>query len=152
MKEKKATLSKKSIQKYSHCFVCGDKNDVGLKIDFYYEQGKAKAEYEPNQNFEGYKEILHGGIISTLLDEVMIKAILAEGQMTVTSQIDVKFKIPALIGDKIFLEGWIKDDKKRFIIAEGRALKENGKIIAVSSGKYFKVKGQMKKQLERSLD
>ena len=67
----------KVIQRYSHCFVCGDKNDIGLKLDFYEKDGKARAEFTPEKKFEGYKDILHGGILSSLLDEVMIKSILA---------------------------------------------------------------------------
>ena len=142
----------KLIQRYSHCFVCGDKNDIGLKIDFFYEEGKAKAEYTPTRNLEGYKHILHGGIVSTLLDEVMIKSILAKGILTVTSKIDVKFKKPAKIGDKLFLEGWIKKDKGKLVLAEGKAFKQDGNMIAVAQGTYFKVKGQMKELLNRSLD
>ena len=142
----------KAIQRYRHCFVCGDNNENGLKIDFYYSDGKARAEYVPARNFEGYKDILHGGILSTLLDEVMIKSILANGLLTVTSQIEVKFKAPAQIGKKIILEGKIKENRARLILAEGKAFTQDGEIIAISKGTYFKVKGQMKKQLERSFD
>jgi len=46
---------KEKIKKYSHCFVCGDKNEVGLKVQFYYEDGKAKAEYTAPKEFQGYK-------------------------------------------------------------------------------------------------
>ena len=66
--------------------------------------GKASAEFTPTKSFEGYKNILHGGILSTLLDEVMIKSIIAKEILTVTSQIEVKFKRPAIIGEKLIVE------------------------------------------------
>jgi len=135
------------IQRYEHCFVCGDKNDIGLKIDFFYERERAKGEYTPTRNFEGYKNILHGGIISALLDEVMIKSILAKGIITLTSRIEVKFKNTAKIGEKLLLEGWIKEDKGRLILAEGKAFKQDGNIVAVAQGTYFKIKGQMKEHV-----
>lgn len=144
--------TRKLIQKYSHCFICGDKNETGLKIDFYCEDGKAKAEYTPTKDFEGYKDILHGGIISSLLDEVMIKAILAEDQKIVTAKIEVTFKIPAKIGEKLLLEGKITEDKKRLVLTTGKAFNQDGQIIATAKGTYFKVKGEMKTQLEQSLD
>ena len=140
------------IQRYRKCFVCGDKNDIGLKVDFFNEEGKTIAEYTPTPEFEGYKDILHGGIISALLDEVMIKSIIAKGILTLTSRVDIRFKNLTRIGEKLLLEGWIKEDRRRLIIAEGRAFKQNGEVIAEARGTYFRIKGEMKEQLGRSLD
>jgi acyl-coenzyme A thioesterase PaaI-like protein len=139
----------KAIPNYPTCFVCGDKNKKGLKVAFFYENGKAKAEYTPSREFEGYKDILHGGILSSLLDEVMIQSIIALGILTFTIQIEVKFKTPAKIGEKIFLEGQIIEDKGRIILTEGRAFKNDGTIIALAKGKYFKPDGEKKRELEQ---
>ncbi len=141
----------KAIQRYSHCFVCGDKNDIGLKLDFYYADGKARAEFIPTRNYEGYKNILHGGILSTLLDEVMIKSILAQEILTVTSQIEVKFKKPAIIGEKLVIEGEITGERGRLILTEGKVFKEDGTVIAEARGKFFKTEGRIKDQLEKCL-
>jgi uncharacterized protein (TIGR00369 family) len=142
----------KAIQRYSHCFVCGDKNDIGLKLDFYEKDGKARAEFTPEKSFEGYKDILHGGILSTLLDEAMIKSILAKEILTVTSQIEVKFKRPAIIGEKLIIEGEITGERGRLILTEGKVFKENGTVIAEAKGKFFKAEGKIKEQLEKCLD
>jgi uncharacterized protein (TIGR00369 family) len=131
--------------------VCGDKNESGLKIEFYYEAGKAIAEYSPTQNFEGYRDFLHGGIISTLLDEVMIKSILAQGILAITSQIDVKFRCPAKTGEKLLLEGKIKEDRRRIILTEGKISKQDGTVIAEGTGKFFRTEEKLKQQLERCL-
>ncbi len=145
-------LGMKSIQRYSHCFVCGDKNEVGLKVDFFEEDEKAKAEYVCTSDYEGYKGILHGGIISALLDEVMIKAIFARGSMTVTSHLEVQFRKPARIGEKLLLEGHISQDKGRLILAFGKAFRQDGTVIALAQGRYFKAKKKLKKVLKRSLE
>lgn len=142
----------KAIQRYRHCFVCGDKNDIGLKLDFYFADGKARAEFTPTKNFEGYRDILHGGILSTLLDEAMIKSVLARGILAVTMQIEVKFKSPAKIGEKLMIEGAMTEDRGRVILTAGKVFKEDGTIIAEAKGKFFKVEGRIKEQLERSLD
>ncbi|MGD9345296.1 MAG: PaaI family thioesterase [Candidatus Aminicenantes bacterium] len=142
----------KTIQRYSHCFVCGDKNDIGLKLDFFEKDGKAWTEFTPTKSFEGYKDILHGGILSTLLDEAMIKSILAKGILTVTSQIEVKFKKPAIIGEKLRIEGEITGKRAMLILTEGRVIREDGSVIAEAKGKFFRVEGSIKKQLAKSLD
>ncbi len=141
----------KAIQRYGNCFVCGDKNDIGLKLDFYEKDGKARAEFTPTKSFEGYKGILHGGILSTLLDEVMIKSILAKGILTVTSQIEVKFKKPAIIGEKLIIEGEIMGERGRLVLTEGKVFKEDGIVVAEAKGKFFRAEGRIKKQLEQGL-
>ncbi len=141
----------KVIQRYGNCFVCGDNNDIGLKLDFYEKDGKARAEFTPTKNFEGYKDILHGGILSTLLDEVMIKSILAKEILTVTSQIEVKFKKPAVIGEKLIIEGGITGERGRLILTEGKVFREDGTVVAEAKGKFFRAEGRIKKQLEQGM-
>ncbi len=138
-----------AIPNYPYCFVCGDKNKKGLKVAFFNDNGKAKAEYTPSREFEGYKDILHGGIITSLLDEVMIQSIIARGILTFTVQIEVKFRTPAKIGEKILLEGNIVKDKGKVILTEGKAFKQDGTIIALSKGNYFRPEGERKKELEQ---
>jgi uncharacterized protein (TIGR00369 family) len=138
----------KAIPNYPYCFVCGDKNKIGLKVAFFYEDGKAKAQYTPTPEFEGYKDILHGGILSALLDEVMIYSIIAQGIITVTIQMEVKFKKPAKIGEALFLEGQVTEDKGKILLTEGKALHQDGTIIAESKGKFFRAEGEMKKDIE----
>ncbi len=139
----------KAIPNYPYCFVCGDKNKRGLNIRFYASGGKAKAEYTPTKEFEGYKDILHGGIISTLLDEVMIQAIIVQGTLTFTTQIDIRFKKPARIGERLLLEGQITGDRGKIITTKGKAVKEDGTLVAESTGKFFKAKGDIKRLLEQ---
>ena len=138
----------KTIPNYPYCFVCGDKNKIGLKVEFFYDEGKAKAQYTPTPEFEGYKDILHGGILSALLDEVMIYSIIALGIITVTVQIEVKFKKPAKIGETLLLEGQITEDKGKILLTEGRIFKQDGTSVAESKGKFFRAEGEMKKKIE----
>ncbi len=142
----------KAIPNYPHCFVCGDKNKIGLKVAFFFDEGKAKAQYTPTREFEGYKDILHGGILSALLDEVMIYSIIAQGIITVTVQMEVKFKKPAKIGETLFLEGQITEDKGKILFTEGKIFKQDGTIIAESKGKFFRAEGKKKKELEVNRD
>jgi uncharacterized protein (TIGR00369 family) len=138
----------RAIPNYPHCFVCGDKNTTGLNVAFFYENGKAKAQYTPSRKFEGYKDICHGGILSALLDEVMIYSIKAKGIVTMTVQIEVKFRKPAKIGELLLLEGQITEDKGKIILTEGKIFLEDGTTVAESKGKFFRAEGARKKELE----
>ncbi len=126
------------IKRYENCFVCGDKNQIGLRVDFFYEEGRAKAEFTPSLNHEGYADTLHGGLIAALLDEVMIKSILAEGIISLTTRLEVRFKRKARVGEKLFLEGWVEKKRGRIIFTKGRILVQNEDIIAEAEGAYFR--------------
>lgn len=140
------------IRRYSNCFVCGDRNDYGLKVDFFFDKGISRAEYVAEEKFQGYKDILHGGIISALLDEVMIKAVIAKGFLVVTVEIEVKFLKPVRIGEKLFLEGKVTGEQKKIFTAEGKVRNSKGEIVATGKGRFFKVTEEMKETLEQSLE
>jgi len=138
-----ASANMKPLKKYSQCFVCGDKNPSGLNVEFYLKDGKAVGEYTVQDHFQGYKNILHGGILSTLLDEVMIKSILAQDILTVTCEIKVRFKKPVKIGQRLFLEGKPTGDRGKILLAEGEIRDEDGEVVATAEGKFFRAEGEM---------
>ena len=58
-----------SIEQYN-CFGCSPSNEFGLQMEFYDEGDETVCEWEPKPHFQGYGNILHGGIISTMMDEI----------------------------------------------------------------------------------
>ncbi|MFQ6032808.1 MAG: PaaI family thioesterase [Candidatus Zixiibacteriota bacterium] len=142
----------KPLKRYSQCFVCGDKNPFGLKVEFYQKDERVMGEYIVQDHFQGYKNILHGGILSSLLDEVMIKSILAQDILTLTGEIKVRFKKPVKIGQRLFLEGKPTENKGRIFLAEGKIIDEEGEVVAIAEGKFFKAEGEMGRLLSESLE
>ena len=140
------------VAKYKHCFVCGDQNPIGLKARFYFDGTQAVTEVDADRIFEGYKGIFHGGIIATLLDEVMIKALLAKDIFAVTAEMTVKFKRPVRTGDKIKFVGRETGHRGRLYETEGEALGSDGVPFATATGKYLEAKPALKAELSESLD
>ena len=87
------------------CYVCGKKNPVGLAVDFEIdrEARAIKAKFTPSGNHEGYEGIVHGGVLSALLDEAMAKLAYSLGIPAVTAEITVKFKASAAPGDELLV-------------------------------------------------
>jgi uncharacterized protein (TIGR00369 family) len=139
------------MKRYPGCFVCGDKNPIGLNVPFYVKDDKVVAEYVAGRHFEGYKDVLHGGILSALLDEVMIRAVLALEIYALTSEIRVKFKRMVKIGDKLFLEGRLVRDGGRILLAEGKITNQKNEVVAEGEGKFFRASGEMEKLLAQNL-
>jgi acyl-coenzyme A thioesterase PaaI-like protein len=145
-------FSMKEIAKYSGCFVCGDKNECGLRARFYFTEDKAVTECVAARQFEGYHDIYHGGITATLLDEVMIKALLAKDIFAMTVELTVKYYKPVKINQKLKFEGWLEKHKSRLYITSGAAYDENGDKVATAAGKYIEAKGDTRDSLLGSLE
>ena len=77
----------------SNCFGCGDDNTHGLKLRYAVDpDGSVRAEWTASDNFESFRGVIHGGILTTVLDEAMAKAILATGTMAFTCELRVRMR------------------------------------------------------------
>jgi len=141
----------KEIAVYPGCFVCGQRNQIGLQARFFWDGEKAFCDITADELYAGYKNIFHGGIVATLLDEVMIKALLAEGIFVVTAEITVRFKKPVYSGDRLHFEGWKTGEKGALYFTEGRAVNQNGKTVAEATARYVKPKNELSDKLSESL-
>lgn len=122
-----------------YCFVCGPKNPIGLKLVFHFNGKTIKTEFIPKKEHQGYLDIVHGGIISTLLDEAMVKLAIAMNMPAVTAQMDIRLKNPLNVGSKLIIEAEIIKDTKKMIKAYATAVTENNTVIADARGKLIKV-------------
>ncbi len=122
----------------NYCFACGKENRCGLKLSFQYSDGRLTSEFIPSKIYQGYKDITHGGIITTVLDEVMIQAAIAEGITPVTAEINVRFKTPLMANEKTIAEAEIVKKSPRLIEARSHLLKtSDGTVIAEAQAKLI---------------
>jgi uncharacterized protein (TIGR00369 family) len=122
-----------------YCFVCGPNNPVGLKLDFSFDGKTIKTDFVPQKIHQGYMNIVHGGIISTLLDEVMVKLAIAMDMPAVTAQMDVRLKKALSIGEKITVSAEINSVARKILKAHAKAVTDEGTVIAEASGKLIRV-------------
>ncbi len=81
---------------FDHCFVCGSKNEAGLQLSIVSGDEGARTEFQPDARWEGYPGVVHGGVLSALLDDLMFHAIHAViRQPMVTASMEVRFRHPA---------------------------------------------------------
>jgi uncharacterized protein (TIGR00369 family) len=134
-------LAMKDFNDDQNCFVCGQKNLAGLKIEF--RENRQSRETEARVMFpahlQGWQNTVHGGLMATVLDEIMIKAAAAAGCKCVTAEITVKYKKPAFTGEPYNLFGKILETRGRIVTAESRISDATGQIYAQATGKLFKI-------------
>ncbi len=124
--------------RYDNCFVCGAKNPVGLKLVFRYPGNTARAQFRLPHHFEGYDNIIHGGIVTAILDEAMAKAILAADIKAVTVSMTITFKKPLLPENDYIVTGKIINIRKKIIETEA-SIVSNDTLLAGATAKFFTV-------------
>jgi uncharacterized protein (TIGR00369 family) len=132
-----------------HCFACGELNEVGLHLKLNLEPGKCWTELEMPRRFEGWEGIIHGGILCTILDEVMAWALVARDNWGVTARMSIEFHKPVTVGQAIRAEGWITESRRRIQITAGRIVDaESGVELAVAEATYVAATETRKRELK----
>jgi len=139
------------FETYGNCFVCGEKNPSGLRLSFEIDKEKKtlKTTFVAGPVFQGFDGIVHGGIISTLLDEAMAKLSYELGYRTVTAAMEIRFKKPAPILVPLLAYGEIMEVTPRLVKARARVTGKDGTILATATSTLMRVKGEQENDSAR---
>jgi uncharacterized protein (TIGR00369 family) len=131
---------KMRFETYGNCFVCGENNPNGLRLSFEINREKQtlKTIFIASPTFQGWDGIVHGGMISTLLDEAMAKLVYELGYQAITVSLEIKFKKPAPILKPLSVHGEITEVNKRLIRAKAHIAKEDGTILATGTSTFLR--------------
>jgi len=127
-----------SIEQYN-CFGCAPSNKFGLQMQFYDEGDETVCEWQPKSHFQGYGNILHGGIISTLMDEVASWYVFTKLKTAgVTYRLEVNFKSPVYTNKgSITLRARLNEINKRKTDIDVRLFDNEGELCSDGIVGYF---------------
>jgi acyl-coenzyme A thioesterase PaaI-like protein len=122
-----------------NCFGCGALNPIGLHLRFYaLDDGEGVwAPWMPTSEYEGYGGMIHGGIISTLMDEILAWSLYARDTWAVTARLNTTFRKPVRIGESVRLVGRIVRDRGRLIELHGEIRRESDDALLAESEATF---------------
>ena len=109
------------------CFVCGPDHPHGLRIRYSADpEGGATADWTPTPAWEGFRGIIHGGILATVLDEAMSKAVGATRCEALTVALRVRFRRHVVCGEPLRIRAWVVKRTKRLIATEATLTSSDG--------------------------
>ena len=126
-----------------HCFGCGKKNTSGLQLDCRLEGETLVTEIVFEEKYVGYPGIVHGGIICCVLDEVAASHLYQLGYTAMTADLQVRFKHPISLGEKIRFCSRIETLKKRLWILSAQGFLPNGDVAVTSRAKMLPARFEM---------
>ena len=119
------------------CVVCGPMNRNGLRIQFHQHGGVVHAEWQPTEEWESFQGVIHGGIVSTVLDEAMSKAVIARQWEAFTVELSVRFRRHVTPGKTFHIRGWVLERQRRKIMAEATLTSSTGVECARAWGTFL---------------
>ena len=132
-----------------HCFACGTLNEHGLHLALHAGGDLCWVEVTLSSRFQGWEGIAHGGIICTILDEVMAWAVVEHDIWGVTARMSVDFRRPVPIGQPLRAEGRVTRARRRIVDAEGVLIDARaGDVLATSTGTYVGASDARKRELK----
>ena len=124
----------------NYCFACGELNPIGLKLRFEPTEKGMRATFIPQREHQGFKGVVHGGIIMTLLDETMANLALAKGFPALTGKLECKFHRPGVVGEPIEIKAEILREAGKLLEMEAKAFNPHGEVLTEGKALFVKVK------------
>ncbi len=122
---------------HPECFVCAAHRPNGLGIRFRAgADGSIRATFERGRLFQGYRGMVHGGVISAILDGAMTHCLFARGKGGVTARLIVRFLRPVGAGRPAEVRAWLKDYSPPLYVLESE-LSQDGKVAARATAKFI---------------
>ena len=113
---------------------------MGLHLQFSTTADGVRAAFIPRPEHQGFEHVVHGGIISTVLDEAMAWAIAAAGIWAVTGEMRVRFRNPLHVGEATTVAATVDTSRGRLITASATLTRDvDGAPIATATGTFMRV-------------
>lgn len=123
------------------CLVCGLENPAGLKAAFYeLDNAEVAALFRPMDVHQGYPDVMHGGMVTAILDETIGRAVSIGSKADVwwvTAEITIRFKKPVPLNTDLKVTARITENGSRLFQGTGEIRLPDGTVAAEGTGKYL---------------
>lgn len=114
-----------------HCYACGKENSKGLALEFFQnEAGEVMCRIAFNEPYQGYPGIVHGGVLSTVLDEVVGRAAMVEdpNRFMVTAKLNLRFRKSVPLGETVQVVGRLIKQRRNFALSTAEIYLPDGSV------------------------
>lgn len=125
------------IREYGMCFGCSPKNPIGLKLKFSMDGDVCRSAFTAGADHQGWTGYVHGGIISSLMDEVMAQWLWLQNIPVMTAEMTVRFSRAVPINIPLSLESRRTGGKGKLYIMEGQIVLPDGSVPCRATAKFL---------------
>src|SRR3954469_2002414 len=141
----------KTLPHTHSCFVCGESNPIGLKLRFQTDGRIVQTRFVPRAEHIGFRQTVHGGLIATLLDEIMVWACAVQTKrFAFCAELTVRFQSPLRPDESVLATAELVENRRgRVFEAKGELRNEAGDVLASATGKYLPIKEEIAAEMAR---
>jgi acyl-coenzyme A thioesterase PaaI-like protein len=123
------------------CFVCGESNAHGLRLRFTTDGQHVHTRFTPRADHIGFKAVTHGGLLATVLDEIMVWAVaVGTRRFAYCAELTVRFHQPAKVDAELLATGELVSNRRGKLFEAKAELRDaSGQVVATATGKYLPV-------------
>lgn len=123
------------------CFVCGVGNPLGLNLQFETDGQRVWARFRPRPEHIGFAATIHGGLLSTVLDEAMVWVCgVRTGTLAYCAELTVRFRRPARPELDLRVVGeFVENRRGRIYLAQAELRDPADEVLASATGKYMPI-------------
>lgn len=122
------------------CWVCGQDNPLGLRARSFKVDDTVRLPCTPRREHAGWSDVVHGGFVATLLDEVMTwAAILGSRKAVFAAEFGVRMQEPLRAGSECTAVGRMTRNRRRVFDTEAWLEDDEGRVYARATGRYMAV-------------
>lgn len=134
------------------CYVCGKENTYGLQLDFFNTDTKVWTIFTPEEHHQSWPGIVHGGILSTVLDETISRVAFLNDKWVQTGKLALKYRKPAPLYKPLLVEATILRDAGKVMELQGTIQNaETGELLTEASGLFIRIPDSERQRLMESL-
>lgn len=124
------------------CFVCGESNPSGLRLRFETDGQQVRTCFMPREEHIGFRETVHGGLVATVLDEIMVWACAVRTRrFGYCAELQVRYVNPVRPGRQTIATAELVADRRGKIFEARAELRgEEGLLLATATGKYLPIR------------
>ncbi len=141
----------KTLPHTRSCFVCGESNPIGFNLRFETDGRIVQTRFVPRTEHVGFKQTVHGGLIATLMDEVMVWGCAVQTkQFSYCAELTVRFISPLRPDEEVTATGELTANRRGKIFeTKGEIRSHSGLLLAAATGKYLPIKTEAAAELAR---
>ena len=133
-----ANLDRIHAQEHGMCVITGPHNATGLRLKFKVQpDGSVAAVFNCSPALQSYANVLHGGVISAILDSAMVNALFAIGIVAVTATLELRYLGPTVTGRFAMARAWTESAAAHPLYLQRAELIQDSKVLVEARAKFI---------------
>ena len=132
-----------------NCFGCSPNNPFGLHMEFYEDGDYIVSTWHPERNYQGWVDTMHGGVLSTLIDETCGWVVTRKMQTSgFTTNLSVKFRKAVSTNDpKLTVRANIVKQMRNLLFIHAEITNAADELCVEGDATYFLMNQEKSKEM-----